>query len=183
MLCGPRPAYYMNVALGPCNERGRPEQCQLRGGTGLRCQKNVVAPSNASSGATELAYEKCWRLSAPANQGRGKCPPTRSQQVPTAQHMRDAIDANWRRELPGLKPVRQWKIGRVRARDWRRELPGLEPIRQRKMRPIVLAPAAREVCYSSLPLAGRRGVQAAARGDTVELSRRRPVGVCGLPVV
>ncbi len=57
MVCGPWPAYYMNVALGPCNEtrppgampaqgrhgttlpkeRGCPEQCQLRGNrTGLR---------------------------------------------------------------------------------------------------------------------------------------------------
>jgi hypothetical protein len=121
MVCGPWPDYYIIVALGPCNERGRPEQCQLRGGTGKRCQKYAVAPSNASSGATglaygkywrrelpglepvrqwkirqararELAYGKCWRLSAPANQGRGKCPPTRSQQVPTAQHMREAIN-------------------------------------------------------------------------------------------
>ncbi len=40
-----------------------------------------------------------------------------------------------------------------------------------------------ESCYSLLPLAGRRVVQAAARGGTEALSRRRPVGVCGLPVV
>ena len=97
------------VALGPptiyawpsarATKRGRPERCQLRGGAGLRCQKNAVAPSNASSRVTEPTYGKYWR-----------------------------------RELPGLKPVRQWKFGRVRARCWRRELPGLEPIRQRKMR-------------------------------------------------
>ncbi len=61
-------------------------------------QKNEVAPSNASSRVTELAYGKYWR---------------------------------W--ELPGLKPVRQWKIERACAREWRRELPGLEPIRQRKI--------------------------------------------------
>ena len=34
-----------------------------------------------------------------------------------------------------------------------------------------------------LPLVGRRAVLAAARGDTVLLYHRRPVGVCGLPVV
>ncbi len=177
MLCGPWPAYYMNVALGPCNERGRPEQCQLRGGTGLRCQKNVVAPSNASSGATELAYGKYWRRELPGLK------PVRQWKIRQARARELAYGKYWRRELPGLKPVRQWKIGRARARDWRRELPGLEPIRQRKMRSKVLAPAAREVCYSSLPLAGRRVVQAAARGDTVELSRRRPVVMRGVPIV
>jgi hypothetical protein len=112
-------------------------------------RNGTVAPSNASSRVTELAYGKYWR-----------------------------------RELPGLEPVRQWKIGRACARDWRRELPGLKPFRQRKMRtlparashlahgagnklrPKVWAPTAGEVCYSSLPLAGRRVVQAVARGDT-----------------
>ena len=41
----------------------------------------------------------------------------------------------------------------------------------------------RESYCSQLPLAGRRVAQAAARGDTVLLYRRRPVGVRGLPVV
>ena len=41
----------------------------------------------------------------------------------------------------------------------------------------------RESYCSQLPLAGRRVAQAVARGDTVGLFRRRPVGVCGLPVV
>ncbi len=96
MGCGPWPDYYIIVALGPCNERGRPEQCQLRGGTGKRCQKYAVAPSNASSGATELAYGKYWR-----------------------------------RELPGLEPVRQWKTTELAyGKYWRRELPGLKPVRQ-----------------------------------------------------
>mgnify|MGYP000470827170 CR=1 FL=1 len=99
MVCGPWPDYYIIVALGPCNERGRPEQCQLRGGTGKRCQKYAVAPSNASSGATELAYGKYWR-----------------------------------RELPGLEPVRQWKTTELAyGKYWRRELPGLKPVRQWKI--------------------------------------------------
>jgi hypothetical protein len=54
-----------------------------------------------------------------------------------------------------------WKIGAERAR----------------------IPAEREICYSSLPLAGRRVVQAAARGETVGLSRRRPVVMRGVPIV
>ena len=97
MLCGPWPAYYMSVALGPCNEtrpprampaqgrhkttlpkeRGCPEQCQLRGNrTGLR---KILA-----AGA-ELKPIRQWKAGA----------------------TKLAAGAE-------LKPIRQWKIERAR---------------------------------------------------------------------
>ncbi len=80
MMCGPWPAYYMSVALGPCNEtrppgampaqgrhgttspkeRGCPEQCQLRGNrTGLR--KILAAGAELKPIRQRKAGQRNWR--------------------------------------------------------------------------------------------------------------------------
>ncbi len=112
-----------------CERRGRPEQCQLRGD---EMQKNAERACRVAVGKRSHDRPKdiCGARSRICGVNGAVASSNASSEATRFDY---AYGKYWRRELPGLKPVRQWKIERACAREWRRELPGLEPIRQRKI--------------------------------------------------